>query len=90
MKIPVIKAGDIPPDQVSPESLRGIPRQQTKPSRWSGKGWDEFAGAVAEQGISLKEDRSTCSLYSSDSGGMAYGMPHGVVSPDQLNRWQPS
>lgn len=79
MEINEIKPGDIPADPVSPESLKGIPRQQTKISRWTGKGWDRFVKAVKDQDINIKEDRRTCSIYSSDSGGMAYGMPHGVV-----------
>lgn len=79
MKNTVYQPGGIPPDHVAPDSLKGIPRQQTKPTRWNGKGWDEFSRAIVDQGISLKEDRPTCSIYSSDSGGMAYGMPHGVV-----------
>ena len=88
MKIPVIQPGEIPPDHVSPESLRGIPRQQTKPSRWTGKDWEKFTRAVSAHGIAVKENRAVCSLYSSDSGGMAYGMPHGVVvarSTDQVS-----
>ena len=79
MNIPVIKPGEIPPDHVAPDSLKGVPRQQTKPSRWMAKDWDEFAKAVSDHGISIKEDRASCSIYSSDSGGMAYGMPHGVI-----------
>ena len=79
MNIPVIKPGEIPPDHVALDSLKGVPRQQTKPSRWIGKDWDEFAKAVSDHGISIKEDRASCSIYSSDSGGMAYGMPHGVI-----------
>ena len=79
MKIPVIKLGDIPPDHVATDSLKGIPRQQTKPSRWNGKDWDKFSKAVSGHGISIKENQAVCSLYSSDSGGMAYGMPHGVI-----------
>ena len=87
MTIPIIHPGTIPPDPVSPESLKGIPRQQTKPSRWVGQGWDAFAGALKKQDILLREDRPSCSVYMSDSGGMACGMPHGVVvvqSTDQV------
>ena len=79
MKIPVIQPGDIPPDHIAPDSLKGIPRQQTKPSRWDGEDWDKFSKALSDHGIPVKENRAVCSLYSSDSGGMAYGMPHGVV-----------
>jgi FAD/FMN-containing dehydrogenase len=79
LKIPFIQPGDIPSDHVAPNSLKGIPRQQTKPSRWAGKDWGEFSEVVADQGITIKQSRADCSLYSSDSGGMAYGMPHGIV-----------
>jgi len=80
LKITDIQPGDIPPDHVAPDSLKGIPRQQTKPSRWNGKNWDKFIKALSGQGIEIKESRAACSLYSSDSGGMAYGMPHGVIA----------
>ena len=79
MKIPFIPPGDISPDHVAPDSLKGIPRQQTKPSRWSGKGWDQFSRAVSDHGIPVKENKVARSLYSSDSGGMTYSMPHGVI-----------
>lgn len=64
---------------MSSDSLKGIPRQQTKPTRWGGQGWDAFSRALHRQSIYIREDRLSCSVYVSDSGGMAYGMPHGVV-----------
>ncbi|OGS06716.1 MAG: hypothetical protein A2270_05480 [Elusimicrobia bacterium RIFOXYA12_FULL_51_18] len=66
-------------DHVAPDSLKGIPRQQTNPGRWAGAGWDAFTGALRSQDIEVRETKHTCGVYATDSGGLAYGMPHGVV-----------
>ncbi len=66
-------------DHVAPDSLKGIPRQQTNPARWNGKGWDAFVLCLRAQGIEVNENRRTCQVYASDSGGLAYGLPHGVT-----------
>jgi len=79
MDIPDIKPGTIPPDPVAPDALRGIPRQQTKPARWNGHGWDAFVRSLRDQDIDVREKRPSCSVYITDGGGMAHGMPHGVV-----------
>ncbi|MBA4386365.1 MAG: hypothetical protein C0404_00180 [Verrucomicrobia bacterium] len=67
------------PDHVAPDSLKGIPRRQTNPARWKGEGWKAFADALRAQDIEIRENRQTCLFYATDSGGLAYGMPHGVV-----------
>jgi FAD/FMN-containing dehydrogenase len=66
-------------DHVAPDSLRGIPRRQTNPARWNGDGWNAFVLALRAQNIEVCETRQTCLAYASDSGGLAYGMPHGVT-----------
>ncbi|OGR65996.1 MAG: hypothetical protein A2X34_01705 [Elusimicrobia bacterium GWC2_51_8] len=66
-------------DHVAPDSLKGIPRRQTNPARWNGKGWNEFVTALRARNIEVCENRQTCGFYSSDSGGLAYGMPHGIT-----------
>lgn len=63
------------------ESLKDIPRLQTNPPRWGGEGWKEFAAALRGAGVELSEKRSTLSVYATDSGGLAVGLPHGVALP---------
>ena len=79
MNIPDIKPGNIPPDPVAPDSLCGIPRQQTKPTRWNGQGWNTFCRSLQSQEIEVREKQALRSIYVTDGGGMAHGMPHGVV-----------
>ena len=67
-------------DSVGKESLKGLPRQQTNPSRWNGEGWDGFVSTLISKGIEITTDRSSCSVFVTDSGGMAFSMPRGVVS----------
>ena len=64
---------------VGPDSLIGISRQQTNPSRWRGSNWQEFATAIRELGIDLRESPNTRGIFATDAGGTAYGLPHGVV-----------
>jgi len=69
----------LPTDPVAADALIGIPRQQTNPSRWQGEQWPEFVQAVKQQGIEIREQRTDTGIYVTDAGGLAYGMPHGVV-----------
>ncbi|MFC1568012.1 hypothetical protein ACFL3K_02290, partial [Pseudomonadota bacterium] len=69
----------LPVDPVAADALIGIPRQQTNPSRWQGQQWPEFVQAVKKQGIEIREQRADTGIYATDAGGLAYGMPHGVV-----------
>lgn len=71
--------GTLPPDPVAPDALQGIPRQQTNPLRWQGEGWDDFRGALAADGITLREGRVHGALYVTDAGGVAHGMPTGCL-----------
>jgi FAD/FMN-containing dehydrogenase len=64
---------------VAPDALRGIKRQQTNPSRWDGIEWAQFVAVLRERSIDVAEARSTRGAFSTDAGGTAYGMPHGVV-----------
>ena len=70
---------EIPPDPVAPDSLPGVPRQQTNPKRWEGDGWDAFVEAVRAAGVEVREDRGTRGNFVTDAGGLAHGLPHGVV-----------
>jgi len=69
----------LPVDPVGVDALIGIPRQQTNPSRWQGKQWSGFVDAVSKQGIEMREQRADRGIYVTDAGGLAYGLPHGVV-----------
>ncbi len=71
--------GAIPPCPVAPDALHGIPRQQTNPKRWQGEQWQPFASALRQAGIELRSTESSTGTYVTDAGGLAYGMPHGVV-----------
>jgi len=79
MEVPVIEHGVIPPDAVAPDALQGVPRQQTHPKRWDGGGWAAFTDAMRASGVEVIEQAPVRGTFSTDAGGMAYGMPHGVV-----------
>lgn len=79
MRIPEIPRGTIPPDPVAPDALAGIPRQQANPARWQGGGWDAFRAQLRASGIELREGRVHGSLYVTDAGGVAHGMPAGSL-----------
>ena len=74
-----VEPGTIGPCHVAPDALQGIIRQQTNPSRWNGARWDEFASAMRECGIELRETTAARGPFVTDAGGTAYGLPHGVV-----------
>jgi hypothetical protein len=73
------KRGDPESCPVGADSLVGIARQQTNPSRWNGRSWPAFAAALRTGGIELRETIATCGIFATDAGGTAYGLPHGVV-----------
>ncbi|MDQ6972602.1 MAG: FAD-binding oxidoreductase [Mariprofundaceae bacterium] len=74
-----IEHSSLPVDPVAADALIGIPRQQTNPSRWQGEQWADFVRSLKEQGIEIREARADTGIYVTDAGGLAYGMPHGVV-----------
>ncbi len=69
----------LPADPVAPDALMGIPRQQTNPKRWQGELWAEFVQALTQQDIEVREQRAATGVYVTDAGGLAHGLPHGVV-----------
>ncbi len=69
----------LPTDPVAPDALIGIPRQQTNPKRWHGEQWFDFVDFLKQQNIEIREHRTATGLYITDAGGLAHGMPHGVV-----------
>jgi FAD/FMN-containing dehydrogenase len=74
-----IEPGTVGPCHVAPDALQGIKRQQTNPARWNGPNWPEFAAALRQQGIELRETAAARAAFATDAGGTAYGMAHGVV-----------
>lgn len=66
---------------VAPDSLVGIPRQQTNPSRWAGSGWSSFSAALERAGLEVRTGQRDRALFLTDSGGMAFGLPHGTLRP---------
>ena len=64
---------------VGADSLVGIKRQQTNPSRWEGGSWQVFAEKISALGIELRDSAAARGTFATDAGGTAYGMPHGVV-----------
>jgi len=79
LEIPSVELGDLPPDPVAPDALQGIPRQQTNPSRWQGAQWGDYVSALRAEAIEVRADRGTRGIYVTDAGGLAHGMPNGVV-----------
>ncbi len=71
-------------DNVAPDSLSSVPRVQTNPKRWDGSGWDkfkkDFSKAVGFK-LTISEATADRSIFVTDAGGLAYGMPHGVLRP---------
>ena len=64
---------------VAPDALQGIKRQQTNPTRWNGANWADFAATVRAAGIELREGKASRGIFTTDAGGTAYGLAHGVV-----------
>ncbi|MBY0574012.1 MAG: FAD-binding oxidoreductase [Undibacterium sp.] len=79
MDIPLIELGFIPPDPVAPDALLGVTRQQTNPKRWGGAGWAVFVEVVTAAGVEVLEQHAVKGTFVTDAGGMAFGLPHGVV-----------
>ena len=73
------RPGDIPLCRVGPDALAGIPRLQTNPARWQGEGWGALVSDLRANNIIVDEHRAARALYVTDAGGIAYGIPHGVV-----------
>ncbi len=69
----------LPADPVAPDALMGISRMQTNPRRWQGEQWNEFVQALTGQNIEVREQRTSTGTYVTDAGGLAFGLPHGVV-----------
>jgi FAD/FMN-containing dehydrogenase len=74
-----IEPGTLGPCHVGDDSLLGIKRQQTNPARWNGQNWQAFADALRDNSVELRESVAARGTFTTDAGGTAYGMPHGVV-----------
>ncbi|PIW51464.1 MAG: hypothetical protein COW18_00920 [Zetaproteobacteria bacterium CG12_big_fil_rev_8_21_14_0_65_54_13] len=69
----------LPADPVAADALIGIPRQQTNASRWQGEQWADFVQALQQQDVEIRQQCADTGIYLTDAGGLAHGMPHGVV-----------
>jgi len=69
----------LPPCPVAPDALIAIPRQQTNPARWQGAQWPEFVAELERRQIQLRQQRFETGVYVTDAGGLAHGLPGGVV-----------
>jgi len=72
-------ASSLPVDHVAPDALLGVPRQQSNASRWQGGEWDGFVEALAQKNIAIQQQDFVTGIYITDAGGLAHGLPHGVV-----------
>ncbi len=79
MQVSAVPKGVIPPDPVAPDSLSGVPRVQTNPKRWEGRGWGAFAEELRAKGVEVRESKAHAAPFLTDAGGIAHGLPHGVV-----------
>jgi len=79
LKYKRIEPGTVGPCHVGPDALVYLKRQQTNPSRWNGDNWQDFSSVLRERGVELRESAAIRGTFSTDAGGTAYGVPHGVV-----------
>jgi len=68
-------------DPVAPDSLEGVPRLQTNPARWQGQSWDDFCDALSRDNVEVLQSSVDRKLFATDAGGVAFGVPRGVVRP---------
>jgi len=61
------------------DAWQGIACQQTNPARWQGEQWGEFVLALGDFGIEVRQKTFETGVYITDAGGLAHGLPHGVV-----------
>ncbi|MBI5886055.1 MAG: FAD-dependent oxidoreductase [Deltaproteobacteria bacterium] len=63
------------------DSLKGVPRLRTNPSRWDGEDWRAFVEELLSKDVTVREEKWERSIFVTDAGGLAFGLPHGVVRP---------
>jgi len=81
MNIPLTKYYGTKEEPVFPDSMCRTLGDQTNPARWNGDQWPSFVKYLDSRGIAVHEGRSDSSVFISDAGGLAHGLPHGVVRP---------
>src|ERR1700690_253760 len=81
MNMPEIKCFDKKKDQTEQVSSGRPAGGRTNPSRWNGDQWPSFVQQLRGRGIKVHEARADSSVFISDAGGLAHGLPHGVVRP---------
>jgi hypothetical protein len=81
MNIPFTKSCCTDEKPVVLDSLWSSVGDQTNPGRWDGEQWASFVKYLDGRGVAVHEGRADSSVYVSDAGGLAHGLPHGVVRP---------
>ncbi|MFA6056538.1 MAG: FAD-binding oxidoreductase, partial [Thermodesulfovibrionales bacterium] len=81
MEISVIKTSDTEEKPAPVNSIWKAVGSQTNPSRWNGEQWPAFVDHLSSRGVTVHQGRTDASVYVSDAGGLAHGLPHGVVRP---------
>src|SRR4030067_3630775 len=85
MNIPLTESCCTNEKLASSDSIGRTASCQTNPSRWYGDQWPSFVKYLASRGITVHEGRADSSVFISDAGGLAHGMPHGVVRPSSTD-----
>src|SRR4051794_22945723 len=47
--------------------------------RWQGENWTKFVADLKKKNILLEQSKAKRSIFVSDAGGLAYGLPCGVL-----------
>lgn len=81
MVMPAIGKNAAIEKSASLEPLSRTVWKRANPPRWNGAQWTSFVKHLRDSGVSLHEGRSHSSIFISDAGGLAHGLPHGVVRP---------
>lgn len=81
MNIPLTESCSANKKTAFSDSMGRAAGAQTNPPRWYGEQWSSFVDYLAGRGITVHEGRADSSVFISDAGGLAHGMPHGVVRP---------
>ncbi|MDQ6994649.1 MAG: FAD-dependent oxidoreductase, partial [Mariprofundaceae bacterium] len=74
-----MRVSSLPKVVVAEDSLPDIPRQHSNPTRWQGEHWGDFVQALQDVGIKIRENKFETGVYITAAGGLAHGLPHGVV-----------